>query len=378
MSTIWTKTNTDRKRLSEDIAVLLNAAGADDWLGMPEAPVLLKPNLVVGKPASSGATTTPEIVAGLIEWLLEKGFKNLAISEGSWVGDSTARAFKTCGYTALSKHYNIPLIDLQKDDSVEVETPAGTFEICRTIADLEFNGGSLINMPLVKGHGQTHMTCALKNMKGCIPDSEKRRYHRLGVHKPVAVVNTIIKPAFALVDGLNPDPYWEEGGSPEKRDLLLVGRDPVAMDSYACKLLGMTDEDVQYVGLAEQLGIGTGHISDEDIINLDGAAVEASAARQEKSEVKEWIDNLVDQQSACSSCFGNLASALRALQEEYPDFIKTSSPGLCIGQDFQGVKLPGDKRGIGICTVTGSNQSLKGCPPSRDRMIEYLKKEYSL
>lgn len=38
-----------------------------------DALIGIKPNLVVAKPSSSGATTSPEIVAGLIEYLKAKG-----------------------------------------------------------------------------------------------------------------------------------------------------------------------------------------------------------------------------------------------------------------------------------------------------------------
>ena len=46
----------------------------------------IKPNLVSPTEASWGATTHPEIVAGIIEYLQEKGFAKIAILEGSWVG----------------------------------------------------------------------------------------------------------------------------------------------------------------------------------------------------------------------------------------------------------------------------------------------------
>ena len=39
----------------------------------------------------------------------------------------------------------------------------------------------LINIPVLKGHCQTAMTCSLKNLKGCIPNKEKQRYHREGL-----------------------------------------------------------------------------------------------------------------------------------------------------------------------------------------------------
>jgi len=363
--------------LTKDIAALLDAASAADWLGPKEAPVILKPNLVISSPASGGATTTPEIAEGLIVWLLDNDFKRIVIAEGSWVGDSTAQAFKVCGYSSLATRYNIPLIDLQQDSSVTMETDDGPFKVCETIAELEYSGGSLINLPLLKGHGQTLLTCALKNLKGCIPDSEKRRYHRLGVHDPVAMVNTLIKPAFALVDGLNPDPYWEEGGSPMKRDLLFLARDPVAMDSYAAGILGLTDAEVPYIGRAESLGVGSAGTRDEDIISLDNTTWSVQVPDDSgQSEIRQWINSLVDQQSACSSCFGNLASALRLLQKENPELINKKAPRICIGQEFRGSRLPEGSPGIGICTLNGNNNALKGCPPSREDMIGFLKQTF--
>ena len=46
----------------------------------------IKPNLVAPMEAYWGGTTHPEVVAGIVEYLQEKGFSNLVIMEGSWVG----------------------------------------------------------------------------------------------------------------------------------------------------------------------------------------------------------------------------------------------------------------------------------------------------
>ncbi|MGB4736371.1 MAG: DUF362 domain-containing protein, partial [Bacillota bacterium] len=51
---------------------LLEAIRPEDGLGK-NALIGIKPNLVVAKPASSGATTSPEVVEGLIEYLKSKG-----------------------------------------------------------------------------------------------------------------------------------------------------------------------------------------------------------------------------------------------------------------------------------------------------------------
>ncbi len=52
----------------------------------------IKPNLVCVSNASEGATTHPEIVEGIIQYLNGKGYKNIMIIESSWVGANTEDA----------------------------------------------------------------------------------------------------------------------------------------------------------------------------------------------------------------------------------------------------------------------------------------------
>ena len=75
----------------------------------PGARIGLKPNLVVARPSHEGATTSPELVEGVISYLQDHGHRNIVILEGSWIGDSTA-AFKVCGYTELAEKYQVELV----------------------------------------------------------------------------------------------------------------------------------------------------------------------------------------------------------------------------------------------------------------------------
>ncbi|MCK5837401.1 MAG: DUF362 domain-containing protein, partial [Desulfobacula sp.] len=113
----------------------------------------------------------------MITGTTQHGNQNISILEGFWVGDRTEKAFKVCGYSDISKKYSVPLVDLQQDTSVLCEGSNGEYRICQSILELD----RLINIPVLKGHCQTAMTCALKNLKGCIPNSEKQRYHREGL-----------------------------------------------------------------------------------------------------------------------------------------------------------------------------------------------------
>lgn len=210
----------------------------------------IKPNLVVAKPSSSGATTSPEIVEGLIEYLKSKERDKIVIMEGSWVGDRTSEAFKVCGYENLSKKYNVPLIDLQKDKYKEYEINDLKINICDYVEKVDY----LINIPVLKGHCQTNITCALKNMKGCIPNSEKRKFHTMGLHKPIAYLNKLIKQNLIIIDGMNGDLNFEEGGNPVQMNRIIVGKAPVLIDTFAAHLIGFSIEEVLYIAMAESIG----------------------------------------------------------------------------------------------------------------------------
>lgn len=90
--------------------------------------------------------------------------------EGSWVGDRTEESFEVCGYTALAEKYGVQLIDAQKEPAVIKNCSGMELHLCRCATETDF----MINVPVMKGHCQTHITCALKNMKGLLPNKEKR------------------------------------------------------------------------------------------------------------------------------------------------------------------------------------------------------------
>ncbi len=320
----------------------------------------IKPNLVVAKPASSGATTSPEIVAGLIEYLKSKGRDKIVIMEGSWVGDRTAKAFKVCGYEDLSQKYNVPLIDLQKDKYQEYEINGLRISICDYVTKVDY----LINIPVLKGHCQTRITCALKNMKGCIPNSEKRKFHTMGLHKPIAYLNKLIKQNLIIVDGMNGDLNFEEGGNPVQMNRIIAGKDPVLIDTYAAHLIGYSIEEVPYIVMAESIGVGSTDLENADIVefNKDRGTIKLTTSGRVQQLSKYIIED-----SACSACYGSLIHALERLDEK--GLLDKLEEKLYIGQAYKNKQHDG--LGIGTCT-SGFAKSVKGCPPKARDIVEYL------
>jgi uncharacterized protein (DUF362 family) len=328
----------------------------------PKTRIGIKPNLVLARRADSGATTSPEMVAGIIEYFQDKGYRNLSILEGSWVGEQTARAFKVCGYEDMSKHYQVPLIDLQRDKTIDCSGGGMDLKVCEQVMQLDY----LINVPVLKGHCQTQMTCALKNMKGCIPNSEKRRYHTMGLHRPIACLNTVIHQDLILVDGLMGDLNFEEGGHPVPMNRMIASRDPVLVDSYVAGLMGFTLDEIPYIRMAESLGVGNAELSSANIVELNDDRGSVFLPKPRKLP----HTRLIEENEACSACYGSLIHALERMSEH--GSLDRLRQKLYIGQYYKGKRFNGI--GIGSCT-SSFDRCVPGCPPKARDIVSFLEDE---
>ena len=325
----------------------------------------LKPNLVAAKPASSGATTHPEIAAGIIAYLKKNGFNDISILEGSWTGASTAQAFKVCGYSKIADETGVQLIDTKRDKTKTCDCGGMKLEICESALAVDF----MINLPVLKGHCQTRLTCALKNNKGLIPDREKSRFHAIGLTKPIAHLNTVIRNDFIVVDGICGDPDFELGGHPFYRGLLYAARDPVLCDAWAASVIGCSLNAVPYIGLAEKLGIGSADIKSAKVRKLSGDDAQSSAVPAHAASVPgvkaEQFAPYITENNACSSCYASLVFALSKMSRSRLEGLKEK---ICVGQGFKGKH---GNIGIGQC-CSGFKRFCPGCPPSGDEVLTFL------
>ena len=289
----------------------------------------------------------------------ENGYGNIAILEGSWVGDKTTEAYEMCGYRELTEKYQVPFWDMQKDKGIERDCRGMKLNICERVANIDF----LINVPVLKGHCQTKITCALKNMKGLIPNTEKRHFHAMGLHEPIAHLNVGLHQDFIVVDNICGDLDFEDGGNPVVMNRIWAGTDPVLIDSYVCQIMHYTTKDVPYIELAEKLGVGSTDLKNARIIYCE------ENARKElpKSRKVVELQDAVEEVESCSACYGYLIPALEMLKND--GLFEKLDTKICIGQGYRGKT---GKLGVGACTCKFEH-NVKGCPPTENQIYDFLK-----
>ncbi|MBE0500873.1 MAG: DUF362 domain-containing protein [Desulfuromonadales bacterium] len=233
---------TIKKRLRQ----LLEPFGGIEAFVKPGERVLLKPNLLSGKPPELAVTTHPEIVRGVIELVQMAGATAL-------VGDSPGigrpeQVLKKCGIWKVIQETGAGFAPFTV--SVNVATKTGTFQQLELAQDI-LDADVIINLPKLKTHQMMGMTCGVKNLFGAVVGMRKPRLHlQAGVSKEYFALMLLelaefINPALTIVDavvGMEGD--GPGSGDPVEIGALLAGVNALAVDTVACELLGLAPDSV--------------------------------------------------------------------------------------------------------------------------------------
>ena len=184
----------------------------------------------------------------------------------------------------------------------------------------------------------------------------------MGIDKPVAVLNALLKTGYCVVDGICGDLSFEEGGNPVEANRIIAGRNPLTVDSYCAELIGYRPDEIEYLSYGKELGLGEYYSQNTKIIELNpqNKPIHTTSSNRAVDRYKSHIA----EDAACSACYSSLIYALHRLGGK----VKTEGK-IHIGQGFKGES--GDGIGIGNCTQ-GYAICVPGCPPKATDIIHVL------
>lgn len=379
----YTVTGHSEETIQTMVSNCLQDLGGIRQLVLPGSRILLKPNMVVAKPNSTGATTNPLILDALIEHLVCTSPYEIIIGESSEVGQDTLQAYKVTGVYEVAQKWKVTLLDFKKDHQISVDVPNGKVLKKVLIAETVRQVDYLINLPILKVHCQTTVTIGMKNLKGCIPDQEKSRFHRLNLHQCIADLNTVIIPDLTMVDATLCSLEWELGGLPVRLNTILAGTNVLATDIVAASMLGYRIDEVEHLRLAAQTHLGPASLEEIKIINpVKLREIQPDQATGISEKPHYHLPGLeVIEKGTCSSCKGALLVAMRRLSRERrsPSCIILMGQRAREKEDKISLNLKPTKPLIGIgqcCSWVVSNyqgEQIKGCPVRAEAIYRYLK-----
>lgn len=350
--------------------------------------VVVKPNLVSEHGLKNGITkggiaTDIRVVQALVE-LLSPVAGKIIIAEGSSINRSeTMKMFTHYGFDKIKDTYpeKVTLVDLNNDQCVEKRIPHGRRLETRMIPKTLVDADVIINMPVLKLHFAAGASLSIKNFQGAIPPLEKYKVHFFGLWQNLINTYKVIMPDLIIIDGLyGQEDFGPVSGSPRKMDLLIAGTNPVAVDTVALKLMGLTVEDSPPVLMAYHEGLGP--IAEAQI------EVRGPSLDEVRCFFKRPLINLtsgkyfkIHDGSACPGCRGYLHFVLNKLRRpdpRYQDQQLIDRPfekniNVFIGPQTNSPVNP-DETNIfmGICQQHHADSGgihLPGCPPHAEEII---------
>src|SRR5580765_6910738 len=257
-------------RYEEDLLTLIYQSLVEFALPVKDKIVLLKPNLV-GLYPQGVMNTHPAVIAATSESFLKLGAARVLIGDGPAMDRDTQAILESVRLKEFTGKLGKDFCDLNIDDveRVPLETRATRLKelfLPKTVLGVDF----LVSMPKLKTHHWAGVTLSLKNMFGIVPGScygwPKNILHWAGIDRSILDINAAAKPDFAIIDGiLGMEGNGPIQGTPRPSGVLLFGDDPIAVDSTACRVMGLLPEKVEYLSRA---GTMLGHLEPTKIEQL--------------------------------------------------------------------------------------------------------------
>ncbi len=261
----------------DDVKVALensfkNLGGLEKYIKKGQR-VFLKVNLLKKNRPDDAVTTHPSIVEAVANAIK-------AIGAIPIIGDSPAGPFS---HRALKSIYeSTGMIDVAARTGAElnydteetlVKIPDGKIIKQATFMKALMECDAIVSMPKLKTHGLTVYTGAVKNQFGAIPGLVKAGYHLSmpdvkDFSDMLIDINTILRPVLTIMDGVVAmEGNGPSAGHPKKVGLIISSDDVFALDTVATSIIGLKNQDVPTVFMAQRRGLG--RIEDIKITGLN-------------------------------------------------------------------------------------------------------------
>jgi uncharacterized protein (DUF362 family) len=375
VSIVKTQPQPDYSQVRKAVQQSLDLIGGIRDIIKPKDLVLINPSWVAPPvEREAGCITIPEVTRAVADIVKDMGARPV-IAESSAVGVNSEKVIQESGYREL-RELGYEVVDL-KSLKTTVQMPVENGKVFESIEtwDLVQQADVIISVPKLKTHDQTEMTCSIKKLKGLLTDKNKKAMHQQGLFEGVIDLLAAVKPRLAVVDAI----VCQEGvgpvfGKPVEMNLVLAGKDLVAVDSVCARLIGYEPRETLLTVNAAARGLG---VMDPERIAIVGERLENVKRRFMRSVEDEPVNmegfNLVHGEAACTGCRNTVMSALidmrNADQLMYLPGVTVVTGDAPLPADVS----PEDIVTVGLCMKEKKTaRHVKGCPPNNFLIVKAI------
>jgi uncharacterized protein (DUF362 family) len=252
-----------KRDLPGAVARVLDEHGVDRIVKEKPAECYVKVNAIDFKPY---CFTSLQVTGEVIDYCRRAGAERVFLMENATQGNFTRLVFEVAGYRKLAEEHGAEPLYLDEGREKKVHLPELDYDIhvSRHVKHIIDHRDSVtyINVPKLKTHSMTVMTVGIKNQYGLVAQRDRSPDHNFRLHKKLADLYSILQPDFTLVDGTVATIYGHyppvalQNKSLVPLNILVGGRDTVAVDTVCARILGYKVDEVKHLREAKERGLG--------------------------------------------------------------------------------------------------------------------------
>jgi uncharacterized protein (DUF362 family) len=218
--------------------------------------VVVKPNIGWDRMPIHAANTNPDVVGAVIEQAFNAGAKKVIVADGSC--NDPDRCFQRSGIWrkaySLGADVILPAEHRYRTTRMKGEI-LDEWPIFTTLVDAD----KVINVPVAKHHNLAKFTAAMKNWYGILGGRRNRLHQSIDVS--IADLATFMRPSLVVIDAMRVlvrnGPQGGNIDDTKVMNTIVASADQVAADAYACTLIGQHRDNLPYLKMGHERGIGT-------------------------------------------------------------------------------------------------------------------------
>jgi uncharacterized protein (DUF362 family) len=218
--------------------------------------VVVKPNIGWDRTPIHAANTNPKVVAEVVRLAFDAGAKRVVVTDASC--NEPNRCFQRSGIWKAAYDVGADVIlpaahrfrGMRLQGEVLDDWPVYTPLV---------NADKVINVPVAKHHNLARYTGAMKNWYGSLGGRRNRLHQNIDVS--IADLAQFIQPTLTIVDAvrvlMRNGPQGGNVADAKDMNMVIATTDQVAADAYGCELIGRTADEIPYLKMGHERGLGT-------------------------------------------------------------------------------------------------------------------------
>jgi uncharacterized protein (DUF362 family) len=217
--------------------------------------VAVKPNIGWDRMPVHAANTNPKVVAAVVKLCFEAGAKQVVVTDSSC--NEPNRCFQRSGIWRAAHAVGATVVLPAEHRFREMRLRGDVLDNWPVYTPL-IHADKVINVPVAKHHNLSRFTGAMKNWYGILGGRRNRLHQNIDVS--IADLSTFMRPTLTVLDAtrvlMRNGPTG--GNIDDAKDLnqVIATVDQVAADGYGCTLIGERPENLGYLKVAVERGIG--------------------------------------------------------------------------------------------------------------------------